>query len=689
METTTAESDTHLGALPGGVDPEPADCDRSCVRDFLSGRGRETSQAAFAAIVARHGPAVRATCLRIVRNPDLADDATQATFVVLTRRAQELGEVLSLPGWLQGVATRVARRLARVDRRGRGRPLAGIDPASRPELPRLDRAEVSEAIAAELDRLPARYREVLSLRYLRGLSQHEVARRLGVPEGTVESRLHRAKSRLRSSLRRRGIAPGAVAVFTRGGVCRGTTGSFRRVVSIEVSRWIRRIAVEKLGWIAALMIGGTAWWVGSTGASPPEFDAPPEAILPASPPLGLASDGPDASLILKWDVAVERFEFTHTSQQLVPELVAAARPHDPLNYRFSGVIGFCGPTNDSRENLEWMAPLARAMIDRAASEPTTDRAFSLALRVAGVYKVAEFDRRFAEPVDRACVLLAEHHASNPKLAGLGRSLRSLRPRASALRLLEARATAPMSPADHGTALFQLGQYLEKTAVYLWIERNAAEWERSHPIEAEFRRRDREDYRRFHIKDAFDPDPTLRAALASTDPASLHRRAMEILDRVVRDHGDIAYPEIGDGTTADLILSGGRTLSTAVGEFLAHREGWAIGAPVPVVRGRDSVGKAVRLDESLGKVVLLVNDASEAARLAAIRPDSRIVVVGRDWTEITVGEPDWAGPLPLGTRPMAMVIDERGELRYWGGITSVLDDILALKSNQTVASVECP
>ncbi len=184
---------------------------------FTGGRGDASGEAAFTALVDRHGPMVLGVCRRVTGDRHAADDAFQAVFLVLASKAHavRLRADDSLGRWLYGVSLRVARR-ARALAARRSVPttdldgLDPIDPAS--FFDPCERAELKAAIDAEIARLPAYYRSAVVLCHLEGLSQKQAARRLRCPVGTVESRLHRARERLRSALARRGLAPAAGAV---------------------------------------------------------------------------------------------------------------------------------------------------------------------------------------------------------------------------------------------------------------------------------------------------------------------------------------------------------------------------------------------------------------------------------------------------------------------------------------------
>jgi len=164
------------------------------------------SEAAFEEIVRRHGPMVLGVCHRELGDRHAAEDAFQATFLVLTLRAHSVRQQESLGPWLHGVAARVARRARAIDRRRRetALPAGGLPGPGQPDP---EQAEARSILDAELERLPEKYRRPVVLCYLEGKTQDEAALTLGWTKGTVSGRLARAKDLLRSRLARRGLAP--------------------------------------------------------------------------------------------------------------------------------------------------------------------------------------------------------------------------------------------------------------------------------------------------------------------------------------------------------------------------------------------------------------------------------------------------------------------------------------------------
>lgn len=177
--------------------------DHQLLGEFVS----DQSEVAFRDLVGRHGPAVLRACRRVLSDPDEVEDAFQATFLVLVRKAPTIRDPETLGNWLYGVALRVAAR-ARRDasrRRDHERRRAAMSPACWEPGSAWDDSE--GVVREELARLPRSYREPIELCYLGGCSHEEAARKLDWPLGTLKTRLVRGRRQLRARLARRGIAP--------------------------------------------------------------------------------------------------------------------------------------------------------------------------------------------------------------------------------------------------------------------------------------------------------------------------------------------------------------------------------------------------------------------------------------------------------------------------------------------------
>jgi RNA polymerase sigma factor (sigma-70 family) len=162
-------------------------------------------QAAFRSLVTRHGPMVQSVCRHILRDNHAAEDAFQATFLVLARKAAALEHPERLGNWLYGVAYRIAARLRKqvTRRRQRERPMGAMlpEPSGQGE----SWHELRPLLLEELSRLPEKYRLPLVLCYLEEQSHEQTAALLGWPVGTVKVRLVRGRAVLRKRLVRRGV----------------------------------------------------------------------------------------------------------------------------------------------------------------------------------------------------------------------------------------------------------------------------------------------------------------------------------------------------------------------------------------------------------------------------------------------------------------------------------------------------
>ena len=188
-----------VSADPSDPDLGPADSDKDLLKRFLDNR----EEAVFKILVRRHGPMVFAVCQRILQESHDIEDAFQATFLVLVRKASGIGRPELLGNWLYGVAYRTARkaRASAARRQAHERQVASMTPSA----PGLELAwrELRDLLDAELHRLSERYRAPLVLCYLHGKTNAEAAQMLGWPVGTMPSRLSEARELLRERLQSR------------------------------------------------------------------------------------------------------------------------------------------------------------------------------------------------------------------------------------------------------------------------------------------------------------------------------------------------------------------------------------------------------------------------------------------------------------------------------------------------------
>ena len=170
---------------------------------------RHDDGASFEALLTRHGPMVLGVCRSLLRDEHAANDAFQATFLVLVRKARSVQAGDSLGRWLYGVARKVAVRSRSDAARRQSREQSGIDAPEPVVIDEglVEKADLSAALHDELSRLPEKARAAIVMCHLEGLTHDEAARRLGWPVGTVRSRLARGRDRLRERLSRRGFTP--------------------------------------------------------------------------------------------------------------------------------------------------------------------------------------------------------------------------------------------------------------------------------------------------------------------------------------------------------------------------------------------------------------------------------------------------------------------------------------------------
>jgi RNA polymerase sigma factor (sigma-70 family) len=184
--------------------------DEQLLVDFLShGDG-----SAFEGLVRRYGPMVFRVCRDVLGDRVDAEDAFQATFLVLLRQAGSIRERASIGRWLYEVACRISRRERRrvAKLRFQERQALAMDAASPPDDDPADR-ELKPILHEEIHRLPSKLRDSIVLCYFEGLTVEAAARRLDCPVGTLKSRLSKGREVLRSRLTRRGLTASALLLL--------------------------------------------------------------------------------------------------------------------------------------------------------------------------------------------------------------------------------------------------------------------------------------------------------------------------------------------------------------------------------------------------------------------------------------------------------------------------------------------
>ncbi len=264
--------------LAARLAPDPA-TDGELLARFLDGRDEE----AFAALVGRHAPMVLGTCRRVLGNRADADDAFQAAFVVLVRRGRSLTDRASVGGFLHGVAYHTALKARAMAAKRRVR-----EAAARPPEPPPDHSEVLAALDAELAALPEHYRGPVVLCELEGRTRREAAVALGVPEGTISSRLATAHRLLGKRLRARGFAGAAPAVLLAGAAAapgRLTAAAVRAAadgpsptVSVLVSEVLKMMLLHRLRVGGVALAAAVVFGAVAVGAAPRQEAADPQEV---------------------------------------------------------------------------------------------------------------------------------------------------------------------------------------------------------------------------------------------------------------------------------------------------------------------------------------------------------------------------------------------------------------------------
>jgi RNA polymerase sigma factor (sigma-70 family) len=294
-----------LGSLAGRRAGGDA-TDELLLRRFAAGR----DEAAFTALLQRHGPLVLGVCRRVLGDAHDAEDAFQATFLVLARQAATGFRPRALAGWLHGVACRTALRARKQAAKRRARERQAARTAACEPSAEVLWADVRRVLDEEIGGLPEKYRAPFVLCYLQGKTNVEAAEELGCPRGTVLSRLATARERLRARLERRGITLSVAALMAllaeelaAAALPRGLAAAAVRVAlatpagatplpasstvetlaagALQATGWMKARAAALVLLLAGVLALGGALYASHSGTPPPE-----EAAQQGPPPQG-------------------------------------------------------------------------------------------------------------------------------------------------------------------------------------------------------------------------------------------------------------------------------------------------------------------------------------------------------------------------------------------------------------------
>jgi RNA polymerase sigma factor (sigma-70 family) len=408
----------------------------------------ERDESAFEALVERHGPMVLGVCRQFLRDPNDVDDAFQATFLVLVRKAGSLRRKDLLGNWLYGVACRVAlrsrtvgiRRQARValSESVEGLPGNGGSSRSEPVSEAVLRDEERPLVHEEVNLLPRKYRTPIVLCYFEGLTHDQAAARLGLPVGTVKGRLSRARDLLRKRLSRRGVAVSstamvahlagpelkasvpaslthltlnaALAVVTRGGAAITASSAVSLPVASLTEGVVHTMILSQVKSIVIPVL--VAAGVLTTGVSVVAFQfGGPSGNKsgenrPQDPPAGLTTEGtnpaPAQSASAQGEVQIAR-----QILNLLQQSTLAGERNDPESYNTWSLRLLDAEKRQRPENVSPIAPYESHVQRMAKMLQTTEERAKVGRETA--YDVARW-RYFAKEAER---IVEEAKGANP------------------------------------------------------------------------------------------------------------------------------------------------------------------------------------------------------------------------------------------------------------------------------------
>jgi RNA polymerase sigma factor (sigma-70 family) len=362
------------------------------------------AELSFQALVERHGPMVLRVCQRVLTDPNDAEDAFQATFLVLLRQAGRIRERGSVAAWLHGVAARIAARAKVEAARRRRIERRGVRPAIE-DYNIGAHLDFESLIQQELAGLPEKYRAPIVLCYLEGLTHDRAAEQLGWPVGTVRGRLARARELLRTRLARRGITdsaglvavesltesagaavPAALRAATVHAAVRDASGqTIAAVVSTKVAaraeRACRLMTLYRWKTVAGLILSigalGTGIGLVLADANPPQ--PPPPEVKPTRSPVAQK----DRTAKLR---EMLQLNGTWTSPQVVTDRTVGGVPQPPKPFKLIWSIDRGTITETDDDGFAWHT--YRFNVDPDQTPKTIDLTMlNTGLELRGIYKL--------------------------------------------------------------------------------------------------------------------------------------------------------------------------------------------------------------------------------------------------------------------------------------------------------------
>ncbi len=610
--------------------------DRELLERFAARLGEHdvNSELAFTTLVARHGVMVLQVCRAVLGDRHDAEDAFQATFLILATRAGSIRRGASVGSWLHGAALRVsacARSRAARRRRHEGRRAEMMKRSSEGDIgnPAFD-DDLGRIIQEEIGRLPDRFRAAVVLCYLEGLTHEMAAEQSGCPVGTIRSRLATAREQLRKRLTRRGLAPAVVAMALSGsgvvsasesavlslsipaaladatvrGALRVGLGksALAGVVSTEATmllgEGLKTMMTTKMKLLtsAALVGGLAAAGLGVATYSTPgrgnrrAIDSIPDQKSAARPDANLTPGKPALPRAAQGEPSADEWKqmALRDSQQNVDDLLRDAELAVKAFWKEAGVAEMANSTDARRafgvKHRRILASYAGALLNEAELNPATPPAQDALIWIV---KNVPFGSMF----ERAKEMIARDHIRSPEIEPLLTWRLSLYGASTATeRLLREALARNPDRKIQGLACFYLARYFDFRASRVRRDSlyDPAELERERPAYAELR--------------AGQDDPD---RLDKLNPEALEREAASLYERVIKDFGDIPSPEPPlNQTNAPSSPARSTTLLEPAAIWLKELRLLGIGRPAPEIEGTDLDGKPMKLSEYRGKVVVL-------------------------------------------------------------------------------------
>ncbi len=696
------------------------------------------SEAAFSELVARHASMVMGVCTRMVPDSQGAADAFQAVFLVLVRKASVVRVEDSLGRWLYGVSVRVARRARRraALARTREKGLEGFDRAGG-ALPaeECERGELRSVIDEEIARLPSRFRAAVEFCYLEGLTQEQAARRLRCPIRTVESRLQRAKERLRSRLERRGVAPlGGVAAWLSGETARAHVP--RRLAAETIAAAIHSAKNKAVGSVVPAAVSSlvheTIWsmmmmkaWqialvllaIGLPGAGAVALQrADNDATAPASKTPTVPGSGARTEPSM-----ADRFARILAEYYAKQEAISQALQKVTTQREVNEVYAKMSPDEEA---------FTRRMIDlanQAPDHPVARDALIWVVNKRGMFDVGEYGDEFA----RAAALLVRHHGNDPEAVRIGLVLDNIVSHHHDALLFGFYAAAKGHEAK-GLARLALAQYLEEQAMFALASQQLPGRQKKRFVGVmgdDGKLVDKE-------VEQSDEEYSYILQLRTRDAGEIRALAERLYREVVAEYGDVVYRTVehreleavlaseeprwrGKLLTEDelgkirALVGSKQTLAEAARARLDNMQNLIEGKPAPEIDGVDLHGKPFKLSDYRGKVVVLVfwgtwcgpcmRELPHERALAERLKDKPFAVLGvncDDDKEAAVSAtkseriswPNWhdgapgAGPIAkryhIRSFPTLFVIDAQGIIRHKEILGEGLDKAVDQLLNET-------